>query len=64
VTTPVTIPVTLRTCRDAPYAPTTQTQRAAAQYVTGLAGSYLDCREKLGAVVSIIDKTNAIPSKP
>ena len=61
VANPIDIPTTLRVCRAAPHSPSEETQRAAAKYINNLAGAYLDCREKLSAVVTIIDRTNAMP---
>ena len=53
-----TIPDSLRTCRNAPVVPgQTGTQKDVARYVKGLAGAYLDCKEKLKAVIVIVDNT-------
>jgi hypothetical protein len=59
----LTVPASLKTCRDAPYAPKQDTQKEAAKYVTKLGGAYLDCKEKLNAVVGIIEKSAESPQK-
>lgn len=52
------IPAYLRECRDAPRAPTGDfTQKEVSQFTAKLAGAYVDCKTKHGAILKIIDET-------